>query len=75
MPVSGFSVIAEAPVVAELPAGVRVPASALPLIAAMKRLDSWLDTAAAVQRWATELGHPDACWVDDGDHRRERELT
>lgn len=66
--VGGFSAdVLDAPVVAGLPGGVLVPAGALRLIALMKRLDVWLETAAAVQAWATEQGHPDAVWVDDDD--------
>jgi hypothetical protein len=67
--VVGFSAgTLDAPIVAGLPDGVRVPASALDLVAAVRRLDLWLDLAASTQHWAAGLGHGDAQWVDDDDN-------
>lgn len=67
--VVGFSTATlDTPVVAGLPDGVRVPATALDLITAVRRLDLWLDLGASTQHWATGLGHGDAQWVDDDDN-------
>ena len=64
--VSGFSAAAvDKQIVAGLPEGVTLPANALTAIAALKRLDVWIDKGRRAQAWAEQRGAADVSWVDE----------